>query len=50
MKEIKDIVNLLHNFKVQVWKEFSLNQIKEAVPILLIRKKLAPERSIASCK
>ncbi|HET9807959.1 MAG TPA: alcohol dehydrogenase catalytic domain-containing protein [Nitrososphaeraceae archaeon] len=33
-KELEDIVKLSHNFKTKVWKEFSLNQIREALQSL----------------
>lgn len=33
-KELEDIVKLSHNLKTKVWKEFSLNQIREALQSL----------------
>ncbi|HEX2408346.1 MAG TPA: alcohol dehydrogenase catalytic domain-containing protein [Nitrososphaeraceae archaeon] len=33
-KELQDVVKLSHNLKTKVWKEFSLNQIREALQCL----------------
>ncbi len=47
-KELEDIVKLSHNLKTKVWKEFSLNQIREALHSLFDKER--DGRIIVNCE